>query len=244
MKIVKIERIKDHYQAKRPPPWLISFTDLITLLLAFFILLFATTKVRNEAWVQASTSMRTSFAGKQKITEVTGESGQESADKAWLSRQTDPGLDLSYLISLVRKRFAQDAVLDTLEVWHQGDSVLVSLPASTTFQPGKDVLSPEGVTVVARLAPFLAQLSNNVEIVGHADPSLIDDQGRFGSNWHLSLARAQAVADALVVNGYDAPMAVRGRGTTDMEALPKNLPEDMRNERARRVDIRLHVVQP
>jgi chemotaxis protein MotB len=98
--------------------------------------------------------------------------------------------------------------------------------------------------MIDHLAPFLAQLPNTVEIVGHADPSLVDNNGRFGSNWHLSLARAQAVAVALADNGYNAHVDVHGRGSSDLGLLPKNLPDDVRNQKARRVDIRLHVMQP
>jgi chemotaxis protein MotB len=244
MKIIGIRRLKDSKAFERPPIWLVGFTDLVSLMLAFFILLFATTNIKNAAWVEASKSMRSSFGGDEQITVVTAEPGKADTDYTWASTDRDPGLDVTYLESLLKKWFSTSPVLKDLETQIDHESVLIALPSDTAFKPGGSELSDQGKVIIKTLVPFLTQLPNTVEIVGHADPKIVNEGGDFGSNWHLSLARARSVALWLETAGYSHPIDVSGRGASDMDLLPKNLPEAVRNEKARRVDIRLHILQP
>ncbi len=242
-RITRIERIRE-VRDNAVPLWLVIMTDLISLMLAFFILLFATTQIRNATWIEASKSMRSRFGGEESITLATGDPGHKDAELTWDSVERDPGLDLKYLYSLVKKRLAADLELSGLAIRLEGESVRIELPMATSFKPGVATMTSQGEETILRLAPFLSQLSNTVELVGHADRTLVNEEGRFGSNWHLSLARAWETAEALRKSGYTRDMAVRGRGSADADLLPKNLPAAVRNERARRVEIRLHVLQP
>lgn len=244
MKIVRIERIKDNDKENRTTGWLIGFTDLTTLLLAFFILLFATATPRQKPFIEASQSMRTRFGGDAHVTQMKGQPGEEEAEKTWLSVDQDPGLDLTYLYSIVKKQIEKDSQLTGVILWKGDDNVVISFPADLTFTPGDDKLSSQGERIANALAPFLAKLSNSVEAIGYTDPTLVNTDGRFGSNWHLSLARAYAVAHALNDAGYRQNIAIRGRGTMDSDLLPKNLPDTARNDVSRRVDLRLYLQQP
>ena len=118
------------------------------------------------------------------------------------------------------------------------------MPATTTFVSGDDQLTEQGQQIVNQLIPILQRLPNKVEIVGHTDVNMVNDQGRFGSNWHLSLARAYRVSQYLQSEGYSRTLLTTGRGTADNDLLPKNLPDQVRNELARRVDIRLLLTTP
>ena len=246
MKIIRIERIPDREQTEREsmPPWLVSFTDMTSILLAFFILLFASVTPREQPWVQASQSMRARFGGDASITQMTGQLGEKDSDKSWSSVDQDPGLDLTYLYSIVKKQLASDPNLAGVSLWKGLDNVVISFPADLSFKPGSDEISDQGRRIAAALAPFLGKLSNAVELIGYTDPTMVNTDGRFGSNWQLSLARAYAVSKALNDAGYTASIAVRGRGTIDSDLLPKNLPDETRNGLARRVDLRLYLQQP
>lgn len=246
MKITRIERVsfKRKEDNDRPPLWLIGFTDLTTLLLAFFILLFATAVPRAEKWNAASESLRTSFHGDKDVTELRGDSGRQEAEKTWQSQERDPGLNMDYLFSIVKKYVSSDPALSKVTVWHQDDMVILSFGSELSFAPGSTDLSRDGNMILGSLSGFLSKLPNTLEVVGHADTTPIQNDQRFNSNWNLSLARANSVATALTRGGYDADIAIRGRGTTDADSLPSNLSETVKNELARRVDIRLHLLQP
>lgn len=244
MKIIRIERIKDLDKEPRMSTWLVSLTDLTTILLAFFILMFATATPRQQPWLEASQSMRSRFGGDAHVTQMMGKPGEADSDKTWASVDQDPGLDLTYLYSIVKKQLEKDPALAGVSLWKGSDNVVISFPADLTFTPGNDEMSSQGLHIATALAPFLGKLSNAVELIGYTDPSLVNTEGRFGSNWHLSLARAYAVAHALKDAGYAQNIAVRGRGTIDDDLLPKNLPDAARNGLARRVDLRLYLQQP
>jgi chemotaxis protein MotB len=243
-KIIRVERIKPIPYKRKNPLWLVGFTDLTTLLLAYFILLYSMSQPREAPWQAASESLRMRFSGEESMTPVMGNPGNQDAKKTWQSADSAPGLDLHYLYSLLQGQIAKRPALKDVVLIQEARTITISLPAAITFRPADDYLSAQGETIVQQLAPILMRLPNTVMIVGHADANMVNSDGRFGSNWHLSLARANAVADALKMAGYRQNLEVIGRGTLDSEMLPKNLPEQVRNELARRVDLRLGVVEP
>lgn len=243
-RIVRFERIRDPGLHAKRPIWLVTFTDLIMLLLAFFILMYAVSKPREQPWHAASQSIRMRFGGEESMTVVTGNPGHAEADKTWLATDNDPGLDTHYLYSLLQKKLAADPQLKDVMISETASAVMIALPVSTTFKLADDGLSERGRSILARLVPILAPLPNMIEVVGHTDENSLSDDRRFGSNWHLSLARAYSVANAMADLGYSQALAVTGRGATDINLLPKNLPSEVRNEMARRVDLRLTLAKP
>lgn len=244
MRIVRVERIKEPPYKRKSPIWLVSFNDLVMLLLAYFILLYAVSQPTQEPWKEAAKSMRLRFGGESEMTTMTGNPGDVQSKKAWTSDNSDPGLDLHYLHSVLQKQIYANEALKDLVITDDRDAVVIALPATTSFEAGDDRISAAGRVLISQLAPILSRLPNVLEVVGHADSNMVNSDGRFGSNWHLSLARSLAVAESLQKAGYGSLPAVRGRGTADMDLLPKNLPEPVRNEMARRVDLRLRLTQP
>lgn len=244
MRIMRVERIKEPLHKSRGPAWLISFTDLIMLMLAYFILLYAVSQPSEKPWKEASESIRMRFGGDQSMTVVTGNPGANDANNAWKSENSDPGLDLRYLFSLLQKQVSANPALKDVVLAPGKDAVIIALPVTTTFEPGNDRLSATGDEMIKQLTPILIRLPNKIEVTGHADSNMINSDGRFGSNWHLSLARASAVTASLQRYGYKDGLLTSGRGTEDMDLLPKNLPDNVRNEMARRVDLRLRLVSP
>ena len=244
MSITRIERKRPDYQANRPPLWLMGFVDLITLLLAFFILLFATTVPRHDPWNAASQSIRNRFGGEESVTQAKGQAGAAKAEKTWDSENKDDGLNLDYLYSVVKKYVAADPSLSAVTVWKDSDVVVLSFGAALSFAPGETTLSPAGRTMLNTLSLFLSKLPNTLEVVGYTDAAAFQNDQKFNSNWHLSLARANAVAKALNESGYDPEMLIRGKGISDASSLPASLTPAAKNDLARRVDLRLHLLQP
>lgn len=241
MRISRIERVRDKNEFNRKPMWLTGFTDLVTLLLAFFILLFIISQPRPEPWERMGQSFRDSFGGERDI-KATGEHGA-SASETLVSSDEEPGLDVKYLYSVLKRNLAQNPKLSMVTLSYTVDGVLLSLPGDSTFLPGDTELSGKGQEVLAALVPILTRLSNKLESIGHTDPTLVNNEKQFSSNWHLSLARAYSVSEALHSYGYGARIEVKGRGATDLDNLPKNLPTPARNALARRVDLRLQPME-
>lgn len=235
MAIIRIERIREKEDLSKAPLWMVGFTDLTTILLAFFILLFSTAQPKQD-WNQASQSLRSSFGGDKHALELRGEKGDGKADRTWKSEETDPGLNLDYLYSIVKKYIASEPALKSITLRKHKDSVILSFDQDLGFAPGKSEVSIEGRALLNKLAPLLISMPNHLEIMGHADNSPVKSDHAYNSNWHLSLMRAISVADALTNAGYDQKIEKRGRGMIDASEKDKDA--------ARRVDLRLYMVHP
>jgi chemotaxis protein MotB len=238
MSITRIQRVKPKAISTKAPGWMVGFTDLVTILLAFFILMFATALPKKNSWDEASNSLRTSFGGEKHGADMRGAAGINSADKTWKSVSEDPGLNLDYLYSLVKKYLSNDPMLQNIIVYDEGNVVTLSFSDELGFAPGKSEVSLDGQAVLKKLVPFLGSLPNAIEVMGHADSSAVKNDNNFDSNWQLSLMRANNVAEVLKQSGYDQEIAIRGRGASDANS------DDTQNAKARRVEIHLYMVHP
>lgn len=249
MRIVRYARIRDRdEEGNRAPLWLMGITDLVTLLLAFFILLFATSIPNSDVWDKASDSMRSRFGGALDGSAITGEAGHDDADMTWKSEDRNPGLDLDYLYSIVKRYIESDPALADISVWTDHDKVVLSLGEALIFAPGQTEISAQGKNSLYRLADYLDRLPNTLEVVGYADNLPLRSDQNFNSNWHLSLARADSVAQELTRRGYEAPIAVRGKGISTPDILlntgKQGSGEKTVTNLVRRVDLRLYLLQP
>lgn len=246
MRIKGFERIRNPQQQEegRAPLWLMGITDLITLLLAFFILLFATSAPKSDTWNTASESVKSRFGRDQDETYIKGQAGHKDAEKTWESEERDPGLNLDYLYSVVRQHVESDPSLSSVKVWHNHDTVIISLGAELSFPVGQSRITKQGQALLNTLADYLVTLPNTLEVVGYADQTPLKSDVTFNSNWHLSLERAYNVADILKARGYEAPIDVRGKGVSDADILSNKTQQESQADLARRVDLRLHLLQP
>ena len=90
---------------------------------------------------------------------------------------------------------------------------------------------------MAELATALVTLPNRIDVVGHADPRPIPPGAPFGTNRALSLARADAVAVALVDAGLSRMPTVEGMGDSRFYTIAPTAPMERRYALARRVDV-------
>lgn len=252
MKIVRYERIRAKEDEGRVPLWLMGLTDLVTLLLAFFILLFATSIPSSDAWNKASDSVKERFSTETHATsDVTGELGHVDAEKTWKSEERDPGLNLDYLFSVVKKYIESDPSFKDIVLRAERDMVILSLGEHLAFDAGQVQVSSDGRVLLRKLSDYLATLPNTLEVVGYADRLPLRSDAEFNSNWHLSLERAYQVAQVLKQRGYEADIAVRGKGVaeTDFSLFNPDMSVNDEAEKnsadfARRVDLRLYLLQP
>jgi chemotaxis protein MotB len=169
--------------------WLITYSDMITLLLSFFLLMYSFSVLSEDRQKQLVDEVRNVSANVKVIREK-------------------PREDLEKAAREIAAQFKKDESF----VENTETEVTVGLSSEVTFASGDDALSEVGRGALARVAAILARLPNTVRIEGHTDAVPIRG-GRFSSNWHLSAARAQSVIRLLMENGVDARrMQVVGYG--------------------------------
>ncbi|SLN77124.1 OmpA/MotB family protein [Oceanibacterium hippocampi] len=213
-------------------PWLITFADLLSLMLTFFVLLYSMSEVKADAWRQVVQALSSRDAEIDSEVHV----GPTSRDNV-STTAVEYATDLSYLESLLAEKITGEPLLAGARVERGEDRVVVSLPGAILFGAGEASVNDKVMSVAAVLSYVLRLVPNRIEIQGHTDPDPVSGAGAFASNWELSLARALAVENAFRRTGYRRPIGVLGLADSQFFRLPGNLPLEERYERARRVDV-------
>ena len=220
--------------------WLVSYADFITLMFAFFVVMFAASqadrsKVKRvaESVTRALEDGPSAKARPGKGEGGTGPStGQGKDQHAAPSAQADELLpSLQYLNGQLKTEIESGKMSLSLDP----RGLVVSLRQATFFPSGEDTIDPKTYSSLQKVATAICQLPNPVRLEGHTDAIPIHTS-RFHSNWDLSAARAIAVLDLLTAR-FNVPvgrLAIAGYAETIPVAA--NDTEEGR-ARNRRVDI-------
>jgi chemotaxis protein MotB len=176
--VVRISRAKNEDDEDISAFWLITYSDMVTLLLSFFLLMYSFAVLSEDRQ-------------KQLVDELNTVSDNRV-------RRERPREDLEQAAREIAAQFQKDqAFVENTET-----EVTVGLSSEVTFASGDDALSDGARAALERVAAILAKLPNAVRIEGHTDAVPVRG-GRFSSNWHLSAARAQRVVRLLMSSGLD-----------------------------------------
>jgi chemotaxis protein MotB len=224
--------------------WLVSYADFITLMFAFFVVMFASSHAdRSKAKRVSESVMRALEEGpgaerKVAILEIqvgpaTGQGKEKSAtgDGASMDQAAELLPSLEYLSTQLKNEIASGKMHISLEA----RGLVVSLRQATFFPSGEDTIDPVTYSSLQKVATAICQLPNPVRLEGHTDAIPIHT-ARFRSNWDLSAARAIAVLD-LLTSRFSVPrqrLAIAGYAETI--PIAANDTEEGR-ARNRRVDI-------
>jgi len=187
--------------------WLVSYADFITLLFAFFVVMFASSQTDKSRAKQISEAVEKALEdGKSMsvapaVARILGGTvddkgqgnaqmrGPGGAQKAAKEAPTPEVMELSASLRTLSTQLEQEIKAGTVEVSMQPRGLVVSLKQTAFFPSGTDVLDPNSLGTVAKVAEALKGLSNPVRVEGHTD-SVPIHTSRFRSNWELSAARA------------------------------------------------------
>lgn len=179
--------------------WLITFTDLVGLLLAFFIMLFAMSAPDEEQWAKLAKL----FAGEATMS-VDSQPEVPAPESARPTRVPSPdgGLSTDYLASLLLAKLATEPSLVRARVEPGADHVALVLDAALLLENG--VVPEAALSRVAAIRGLIGALPNAVQIEMHAAGRAHRPQA-----WSEAAAQASAVAEALTAAGYARPLPVR-----------------------------------
>lgn len=223
-----------HQQEQGAAIWLVSFTDVMALMLTFFVMLFAMSEPEKEQWSDVMLSLESelnSYYGP-----ALNQGPQETINLAKID--LDRALDIGYLTLLVREIVDGNDALSDAVINREHDHMVISLPDNLLFDGGSAEPKDAGLRALYALGGPLTRIKNRIEVVGHADPRPVGERNEaYDSNWDLSLARALNVAAVLENVGYDKHITVQGFSDGRYKDIGNNMPEDQRLALSRRVDI-------
>ena len=215
-----------------PPLWLLTFTDIMALMLTFFVLLYSMAVPDENQWEEMIRSVEEGINIQKTLQNFSGQMQDISIEKI----SSDRALDLNYLQNVLQRQFAEEESLQSALLLSGAGRLIISLPTDVVFAAGDTEVSLEAKRALMALGDLFYRIKNRIEVVGHSDPTPISG-GLYQDNWALSLARATSIASLLRQSGYKRDVVVRGVSSGRFDELSEDIPAMMRQKMARRVDI-------
>lgn len=221
-----------HHEESEPENsdrWLLTYADLITLLLGLFVILYAMSKIDTKKYAEV-------------VVALGGVFGSADAAASMRMRMLDlqEGLpDMMRQRAQVESEIRRALQLDTknlpITVTQDERGVVVHLQEELLFPSGSADLKGTSLETLDRLAGVLKSLPNDLRVEGHTDNMPINTP-QFPSNWHLSVGRALNVGYYLIQKHGMVPDKVSVVGYSEYRPIVPNT-TDVDRAKNRRVDI-------
>jgi chemotaxis protein MotB len=228
----------EHGEVHPDERWLITYADMVTLLLAVFIVLYALSDTNVRKFTEFAQSVSAAFTtdifkGSQAITITAGlETAPDVGTKAGGAGVV--ASDYAQVKATLKDYAIGKGLDEGLKVDQVPEGIAIRIRDALLFQPGRAVLDDRSREVVARIAGTLAGLPNGIRVEGNTD-DVAPVGPFFADNWQLSTARALSVLNTLTLAGI-APARLAAAGRAEFNPLVPNA-DDAARATNRRVDI-------
>lgn len=220
------------------PGWMTTFSDLMSLLLTFFILLYSMSSVSEAKFNEASTSMNIAFSGQgggllpEQSTVVQENNGGEGTGDTTDKEIPEELIEMYEKMEQLLHEQGMDANIG-IEVDSEG--IYLDIKDSILFSSGSAEIVGSGKETLDNLAELIQEVDNEVIIEGYTDDVPMSNQQN-ESNWELSTSRAVSVLRYLSEEKAVDPMRLSARGYGEHHPI---VPNDSAKNRAenRRVNI-------
>ena len=237
--------------------WLISYADFITLLFAFFVVMYASSQVDRAKTVQLAAAIQAAFqqmgmfhpSSLEPPIESLGSPSSSPAPPSLATVTPSPelaqlttqagilssGRDLRLLATELKKELAPEILKHQIQVNIRKEGVVVSLLEAGFYPSGSAQLLPGSDAILARIAAVVRHHPNAVRIEGHTDNVPIHN-ALFDSNWALSTTRATEMVKIFITRFHFPPDRLSAAGYAQYHPVASNATAAGR-QRNRRVDI-------
>lgn len=230
--------------------WIVSYADFITLLFAFFVVMYSISSVNDGKFRVLSDSMTTVFnepahrpvpidlggspapseepANAEALAEAALEDDEQEFDEDIKPLDLDDGAPVSERVSHALAALIENeaVVVRDGQMWLE-----VELPSELLFASGRADLNDKADRVINKMAAALRGVETPIRVEGFTDNVPVTG-GRYGSNWQLSAARSAALVDQFVRNGID-PLIMSAIGYGEFHPVADNTDADGRRANRR-----------
>ena len=223
--------------------WMGTYGDLVTLLLVFFVVLYAMANTDLKNFQKIAWSLRVAFngVGEETASAVVGDanSATTSTDVAAAPLFSDslPSKRRDFVrVSTELTSVAQELNVDgDISINMNMEGIIISLSEHLAFEPGSPELRPEAEEVLDQIVDILQTIDNPVRVEGHTD-DIPTNNPLYPTNWELSTMRAVSVVRYLTEEGGIDPKRLSAAGNAEFKPL---VPNDSRANRMmnRRADV-------
>jgi chemotaxis protein MotB len=242
---------KAHVSQER---WLVSYADFITLLFAFFVVLYSASKADEKKQAQVADSIDSAFQSLGIFADSSrrpnkANAGTDAADKPVIPMNIVMGEDvlaparvkedLEKIHRELQQTLSNQIARHTVSIQMGRDGLVISLREAGFFNSGSATPRPETLETLRQVAASLSRTPYDLRIEGHTDNIPIHT-AEFDSNWELSATRATRIARLFLDLKAMPPDRLSAAGYSEFHPVASNSTADGRAEN-RRVDL---VVRP
>ncbi len=225
--------LQEDEEEKRGGEWILTYADMVTLLLTFFVLLFSMSTIDKQQFTENFSAIKSALSGKDAspaTSKITVKEASVLVEQIQMRRQ----------IEQAQQRVFQDVKLLQTTQGVEGvvsakldkGKITLRMPSEVLFDSGSATLKPEGREVIMRMKNFFIKYPDQmINIKGYTDDVPPGAGSRFQDNWELSALRAVNVLRLLVSLGI-SPNRMTATGLADLDPLfPNNSPENRQKNR-------------
>jgi chemotaxis protein MotB len=229
--------------------WLVSYADFITLLFAFFVVLYASSRSDQQKQTEIAHSIQSAFQalglfpssvpGQQRSGGLADSGDPAAPVNVVLGDDLSASPAVQQDLASLRARLTgllSDQIAEHVVALRLGrDGLVISLREAGFYDSGSAIPHPQSRAALDRIAGVLAATPYDLRIEGHTDNVPIHTP-QFASNWELSTARATELAKSFIVDHGIAPARLSAAGYAEYHPVASNDTPDGRSQN-RRVDI-------
>jgi chemotaxis protein MotB len=245
-------RRRGHKHHSNHERWLISYADFITLLFAFFVVMYATSKADQKKQAEAAAAINSAFRSLG-LFQSAAQTKEAQNSAALATSQDAPATPMNVVLGdemlaspevqqdferikrqlegLLSNQIAKHVV--ALRIGREG--LIISLREAGFYDSGLAVPHAASITTLGQIAEALRATPYDIRIEGHTDNVPIHTE-QFDSNWELSTARATHLARIFIVDHHFVPVRLSASGYAEFHPFTTNTTVAGRAQN-RRVDI-------
>lgn len=227
---------KPKEQPPGSPAWMTTYSDLVTQLLAFFVLLFSLSSISESKYQEIAASLRGALTGSPSVLKGGLNPLGENLP---FEIEITPHIDTEYreIYEEIEAMLAEEGVGAAVEIYSEERGMVISFKEKIFFTIGSADLLPEARNLLLRVGRILAADDHDIRVEGHTCDLPIRTAS-FPSNWELSTSRATNVTRFLIEEVGIAPSRLGATGYAEFRPIVPNNSDENR-VRNRRVDILL-----
>lgn len=230
---------REEHEKDNSERWLLSYSDFITLLMIFFLVMYSMSRIDAAKFEVLSKALGKSLHGSEYIIHGSPGPSLAAGESAGKTLPTPNGSidqnNFTEIQQMLNDFIQQNGLQGTVSHYVDERGLVVSLNNAAIFDSGSAELHAYQKNIVIKIGEMLQKLPNYIRVEGHTDNRPINN-ARFPSNWELSVLRATSVVQVLIKDAGIAPDKISAVGFGEYRPIaPNNSDTNMKLNR--RVDI-------
>ncbi len=242
-------RRRNEEEAEGVADWMLTYSDLVTLLLTFFVMLFSMANIDKQKFEQVAMSLRSSFLQMSNGEMLHTNTGRETLDYTEEYTPVDveelevlsealneePNMELMDVKEQLQKAIDEMNLNDYIKLLDSREEVIMRFNSLLLFDTGSAEIRHSGKELLVKTGQILSGIHNEIMVQGHTDNVPIETL-IYPTNWELSTRRATNVVLFLVANTSMDATKLTATGNGEFKPLASNDTEEGR-QKNRRIDV-------